>query len=213
MLVRTTIGDYTNGVILMGILDNLKDKVSKKLGEILGTDEGLGFDELLEKLKEIGDRNEALSGEFSRHITVKDKLGTEFYVQILSISRCLESMHIQVSQQADYVAVRVNKGTKVSVVEIDRMKGREMIPLHDNLEIPLEDFKDMVDTEKGRATIMNLRYAPIEDVMSAYYSVPVEEKVEQEKIIETTLNDWNKEDYGYVNYKDTKVYNNNHKNI
>ncbi len=122
-------------------------------------------------------------------------------------------MHIQVSQQADYVAVRVNKGTKVSVVEIDRMKGREMIPLHDNLEIPLEDFKDMVDTDKGRATIMNLRYAPIEDVMSAYYSVPVEEKAEQEKIIETTLNDWNKEDYGYVNYKDTKVYNNNHKNI
>lgn len=191
----------------MGILDSLRSKVSKKLGEILGTDEGLGFNELLEKLRELGEKNETLNGELSRHVTAKDKFGTEFYVQILSISRCLESMHIQVSQQADYVAVRINKGIRISVVEIDRTKGRELLILHDNLEIPLADFKDMVDTDSGRATVMNLRYAPIEDIMSDYYSAPVEEKTEQEKVIEDTLDDWDKEDnWGYEDYKDVKVF-------
>lgn len=188
----------------MGVFSNIKAKLSEKLGEMLGMNEGLTFKELKEFLE--SKENLYIYGERSRHLTIKDNRGIEFYIEILNITRFLASMNIEVNPVVEYVAVRLNGSMFISVVELEVVEGRRVLSLSDDLVIPMEYFRDMVYTELGRATVMSLSYKNIEEVMKEYYTEVTEEKTADERNFEETVNDWDNEDsWGYLEYKNVNI--------
>lgn len=184
----------------MGFLSGIRDKLSSKFGDILGMNEGIGFETLLEKLSE--EENSTLYGELNRYSIVKDKSGKEFHIQLLSIARYLESRGIAVNPGVEYVAVRINQTPYLTVSELTVVNGKTCIVLHENLIASIENFKDMAYTDTGRATLMNLKYKSVKELVKEYYPETSEEKHEDEKAAENTYYDM--DSVGSVSYDEYK---------